>query len=291
MKKILTITLMFLALLIHAEIKICGSCGKRGKRMPFTAQSSFFCSRKCLSVKISCSNCGRLPKGQYIVATAVDGTQHPYCQSCGSKTRCLTCALPTEKGKFFEGGDVQCFSCSQKVLPHSQVQRLFRELRNELAQKYGYDAKHPITLRLVSKKALEKVSGNSQALGCMRVNVTEKVYTKKRKRRKVVKWQCTLYLLNCMPPVTAAKVLVHELTHDYLNHHAGRGSDPRITEGICDAMSAAWLLSHNFPGYVDAMQKNPDPIYGAGFRLIFPQLQRYGLQGVVQRNRSNFNAF
>ena len=100
-----------------------------------------------------------------------------------------------------------------------------------------------------------------------------------------------MYILDNLPPVAAAKVMTHELTHDYLYHHAGAGQNEKITEGICEAVSAEWLLLQKHNGVVEAMKKNPDPVYGAGFRLIFPQLKRYGFKGMLERYRSSFTPF
>ena len=125
----------------------------------------------------------------------------------------------------------------------------------------------------------------------MKVDVNKTFYTKGRKKWTETKWTCTLYLLTDLPDVIAAKVMAHELTHDYLYHHAGRGRNNKITEGICEAVSGAFLESRKLTGYLEAMKKNPNPVYGAGFRLIFPQLKRYGLKGVTERYRSEFTPF
>jgi hypothetical protein len=122
----------------------------------------------------------------------------------------------------------------------------------------------------------------------MKVLVTTREERKGLKKRISKEWQCTLYMLDNLPRTVAAKVIVHELTHDHLYHHAGSGKNPKITEGICEAVSGQWLLLNKHKGFFNAMQKNPDPVYGAGFRMMFPQLERYGMQGVIERYRSFF---
>ena len=125
----------------------------------------------------------------------------------------------------------------------------------------------------------------------MKTQVTTQTRTRGSRKKVTKKWQCTLYLLDNLPQVLAAKVMAHELTHDHLYHHAGSGAPPKVTEGICEAVSAQWLQTRGFNSYVEAMQKNPDPVYGTGFREIFPQLKRYGLKGVIERHRSMFKPF
>ncbi len=291
MKNLLVLLLLLVCALLHAEVKICAHCGKGARHLPYTAENRSFCSRGCLAAKFSCSACGELPQGRYMLSTASDGTTHRFCSRCSKYPRCFSCMLPALNRRTLEDGRNQCRSCYRAVLPADKYQQLMEELRRDLKQLYGFDTGHKIILRQVSKKALEQISKDPASLGCMKVDVNKITYTKGRQQRTEVKWKCTLYILSDLPVVSAAKIMAHELTHDYLYHHAGRGSDPKITEGICEAVSAAYLTSKRYTSYVAAMEKNPDPVYGTGFRLIFPQLKNYGLKSVVERYRSNFTPF
>ena len=72
---------------------------------------------------------------------------------------------------------------------------------------------------------------------------------------------------------------------------ARAGKNAKITEGICEAVSGQWLLLKKHKGAFETLKKNPDPIYGAGFREMYPQLERYGVRGIIERYRSCFTPF
>ena len=291
MKKVLLLLFLFAVTLLHAEIKICSHCGQGIKTHCYTAENKYFCSKKCLGAKFSCSSCGTLPRGRYMISMATDGTNHRFCESCSKQKRCFSCTLPATNGRILSDDRFQCNRCSARRLTPQQTRQLLTELRATLHEMYGFEATHKIVLRLISQKAMEKISNDTRSLGCMKVDINKKTFTQGRKERTEIKWTCTLYLLTDLPDIIAAKVMAHELTHDYLYHHAGRGNDPKVTEGICEAVSGAFLESRKFNGYLEAMKKNPDPVYGAGFRLIFPQLKRYGFKGMLERYRSTFTPF
>ena len=291
MKNLLVLLFLTLGSVLCAQIKICAHCGQSSRNLPYTAENKSFCSQKCLAAKCSCSICRELPKGRYMIRMASDGTMHRFCGKCGSLPICFSCMLPAANRRVLDDGRNQCRRCSSTVLSFQQYQQLLEEVRRDLKRLYGFDTDHKIILRQVSQKALARISQDPQALGCMKADVNKTVYQKGKRKRTEVKWKCTLYILSDLPAVTAAKIMAHELTHDYLYHHAGRGRDPQITEGICEAVSGAYLESKKYTTYLNGMQKNPDPVYGTGFRLIFPQLKSYGLKSVVERYRSNFTPF
>ena len=291
MKQLFILLFLGTAFILQAEIKICAHCGKGSRYMRYSAENRHFCSDKCARAKFSCSNCGIIPKGRYMIVMGMNGVNKRFCSRCSKLEKCFSCFFPSAGGKHFSDGRFQCLQCSRTSLNSVQMQTLLRQLRNTLSAVYGYDARHRITLRLVNRNTLQKIAGAANLMGCMKTQVTTKERFDGFSKQVKKEWQCVLYILDSLPRTAAAKVMVHELTHDYLYHHAGAGKNPRITEGICEAVSGSWLYQNGYKGYFDAMQKNPDPVYGAGFRLIFPQLRRYGLQGVLERYRSNFTPF
>ena len=223
-----------------------------------------------------------------MICMGVNGENRRFCDRCSRFQKCFSCSFPSESVKVFKDGRVQCMACSRKVFSFEETEKLLRQIRSDLKKMYGYDTQHRITLRLVNKNALTKITRSDSVMGCMKTLVNTETRVRGFKKTVEKKWQCTLYLLDHLPAAAAAKVIAHELTHDHLYHHAGSGKDPKVTEGICEAVSGQWLKSYRYHGYVEAMQKNPDPVYGAGFRMMFPQLERYGMQGVIERYRSFF---
>ena len=289
--KIMTVLLFFLAFSLAAEVKICAHCGKGSRYMRYSAENRHFCSKKCAEAKFSCANCGQLPQGRYMIITGINGESRRYCGKCSQYKKCFSCHFPAPTGRFYRDGRTQCLNCSRKALTPQQTAELLTQLRHELAEMHRFDPYHRITLRLVDHNTLKKIANSPDVMGCMKVFVTTTETTQRRQKKIRKEWKCTLYLLNDLPEIVAAKVLTHELTHDYLYHHAGSGKDPVVTEGICEAVSGQWLLRRKFKGYFEAMKKNPDPVYGAGFRKFYPQLERYGIKGITERYRSMFKPF
>ena len=85
--------------------------------------------------------------------------------------------------------------------------------------------------------------------------------------------------------------MVHELTHDYLFHHLGQPLNSTVNEGICEAVSGAWLLKHGHKPQFEAIKKNPLTEYSGGFLKIYPQLKRYGFKRMLEMNKSSFKQF
>ena len=291
MKILLFCAFSFLALTLQAEVKICAHCGKGARYMRYSAENRYFCSERCAKAKFSCFSCGRIPSGRYTIIMGSTGEHRRYCSSCNQNPKCFSCFYPAKSRKILSDGRVQCLDCSRQVLAQPEMMKLLTQLRYDLAEMHNFDPHHRITMRLVSRNALNKISGDPSSMGCMKVLVTTREKTKGRKKQVSKEWNCTLYLLNNLPRTTAAKVIVHELTHDHIYHHAGSGKNAKVTEGICEAVSGQWLLLNKHNGYFEALKKNPDPVYGAGFREMYPQLERYGMRGIIERYRSCFTPF
>ena len=269
MKQLFILLVLGTAFILQAEIKICAHCGKGSRYMRYSAENRHFCSDKCARAKFSCSNCGNIPKGRYMIIMGMNGEHKRFCSRCSKLEKCFSCFFPSGRGKSFSDGRFQCLQCSRTSLDREQMQTLLRQLRNTLSALYGYDARHRITLRLVNRNVLRKIAGSKDVMGCMKTQVTTKEtfdgFSKKIKKE----WQCVLYILDSLPRIAAAKVMVHELTHDYLYHHAGAGKNPQITEGICEAVSGSWLRQNGHQGYFEAMQKIPTRCTGRDSDLSF----------------------
>ena len=254
---------------VQAEVKICAHCGKGSRYMRYSAENRYFCSERCAKAKFGCFSCGNIPAGRYMIIMGTTGENRRYCNSCSQHPKCFSCFFPASSRKRLSDGRVQCFDCSRQVLSQPEMQKLLTQLRYDLAEMHDFDPHHRITMRLVSKSALNKISGDTSAMGCMKVLVTTKEQFKGVKKKVTKEWNCTLYLLDNLPRTIAAKVI----------------------EGICEAVSGQWLLLKKHKGAFETLKKNPDPIYGAGFREMYPQLERYGMRGLIKRYRSVFTPF
>ena len=182
---------------------------------------------------------------------------------------------------------------ASRSLSYSNAKNIMQKLRLELAADYGYDDRHHITLKLVDKKTMTQTSGSKTAVGYTRYKTRYKLHKHKNGDTHAtdIRHECTIFLLKTLSEDRAHQVLVHELTHDYLFHNLGKPQDSKINEGICEAMAGAWLEKHGKTAQLERMKKNPNPIYGEGFREMYPQLKRYGFKELLERSRSAFKPF
>jgi hypothetical protein len=76
-------------------------------------------------------------------------------------------------------------------------------------------------------------------------------------------------LLRGLPPVSCGRILAHELGHVWLLKNAAPDLPPRKAEGTCELCAWLWLTARppsQATFKAKAMERNPDPIYGEGFR-------------------------
>ena len=279
----------FAAAMLNAGENECSTCGETGQFHIFFGKE-FFCSKKCIPKKFYCSICGKLPRNKFHYFTDFNGRTSYFCQPCfQKKPRCSACKSPYRD----KSGNKICKNCQNGMISHSKALSIMNKLRKELAADYGYDASHRIGLTLVDKSTMVRTSGSASAIGFTRYKIRYKTVKKKRgpTRTTNIRHECDIFLLKTLTEKKAHAVLVHELTHDYLFHHLGKPVNSKVNEGICEAMAGAWLVKHGETEQFEHMKKNPDPTYGAGFRLIYPQLQRYGFKNMLERNRSAFKSF
>ncbi|MBE6357939.1 MAG: protein DA1 [Lentisphaerae bacterium] len=289
-KKILLFFIFsFTAIMLNAGNKECSTCGRSGNLRIFFGKE-FFCSKKCIPEKFYCSICGELPKGKYHYFTDLNGRTHHYCHPCfQNNPRCSACNRPHESNS----ANSICQDCKNGMITYNKAWSIMQKLRRELAADYGYDAKHKISLKLVDKNTMVRTSGSKSAIGYTQYKIRYKTHKNKRgaTRTTDIRHECNIFLLKTLNEKKAHAVLVHELTHDYLFHHLGKPVNSKVNEGICEAMAGAWLMKHGETELFEQMKKNPDPTYGAGFRSLYPQLQRYGFKNMLERNRNAFKPF
>ncbi|MBR2374196.1 MAG: protein DA1 [Lentisphaeria bacterium] len=184
-----------------------------------------------------------------------------------------------------------CHACAKNIITPASASKIMYKVRKDLAEMFGFDTKHRISLKIVNRNTLTKESGMATSLGCMKYRFQKIVRWKGKSRKIRYKHTCQIFLLDTLNINNAGGVLAHELTHDYLFHHMGKPVDSQVSEGICEAVAGAWLLQNGYEKQFRIKKQNPDPVYGAGFRLIYPQLERLGFKKMLEQNRSGFKRF
>ena len=304
MKKILLLLTLFQLLTLGAALPRCASCGKKCQRYLKT-QDNIYCSDVCLPQEYKCSLCKQPFNSKNYIFTDLHGNTFRYCEICFSRPKCASCGNPLKtvsRGPDLPAKETFCKSCSAEMITYPKALKLMRQLRLELSRTYGYDASHPISLHIIDKKTMTGKTGSPYSRGYMHYGRKTTTVTKTRpglrlgKKRQTTKEVtvehcCNIYLLNTLSGSKIQAVLVHELTHDYIFHHLGQPVDTMINEGICEAVSGAWLLKHGHKKQFDAIKKNPLTEYSGGFRKVYPQLERYGFKRMLEMNKSSFKQF
>ena len=158
----------------------------------------------------------------------------------------------------------------------AEAERIFQQVRADLAKEFGFDPEHRIRLNIVDlptlkRRASQAVSAEEgKPMGVMLYTEEreEKTWPNGRKKEQIKENRCRIYVLHTMPRDFLVQTLAHELTHDHLRHHVGEVKDQAAEEGFCE-LAAALYNSRRGKHYLNlAKEKNPSPAYGAGYRKM-----------------------
>jgi hypothetical protein len=93
-------------------------------------------------------------------------------------------------------------------------------------------------------------------------------------------------LLHGMPRTQMVSTCAHELAHVWQFQNGRLDQDPVVSEGSCNF--AAYLVLRKIGGeyadfVIENMLKDPDPVYGEGFRRVKRYVEREGTQSWLKR--------
>jgi len=138
-----------------------------------------------------------------------------------------------------------------------------------------------IPVNIVDMKHLKQYSKSRRASN-------SKGFTKcltKYQNNEIVSKKQTVYILNGLPLLEFNGVLAHEMMHAWLNQLDITMTDPE-TEGFCNlgTMQVYQKDGSKFAKILlDNMEKDPDPIYGNGYRGMKKQLKTMGWNKLIQK--------
>lgn len=183
-----------------------------------------------------------------------------YCLSCG-------CICSKEKATYIGQRQYICESCSSHSPQDSDIQGISTYVRKVLSDAGIVDIP-AFNLHRVELDVLQKMTGEP-CEGLARYNGV----------------QCDIYILNCLSRTCYASVLAHEMLHlwQYKNKISARKD---ICEGFCNLGSYEVLKSIGTQvarARIANMEKNPDPVYGDGFRKVKAVYERSGWAEVLKK--------
>ena len=200
-----------------------------------------------------------------------------HCTYCAASIRQpgWSSFLPGEQGLRYGDGRIICRNCHHTaVKSESQILVVLQHAKRcfaDLGLTIHWDR---LPIRLLHQPQMQESSGSAYTVGyaestIMGVHVDSRVT-----------------MLYGMPAALAVETLAHEAGHVWCHeNNITFRPDPQDEEGFCNVLAYLALQrlggQYDAPRRVEAMLKNPDPIYGAKFRAQWNRLSQLGWQPYI----------
>ncbi len=290
MKRIICI--LFLLIGIGAVALDCAQCGKKITGRYMSAKGKSYCSEKCFEQTLPvCKLCGKhFREGMQIT----EDPSKVYCKECAAKPPCFNCRLPNDCIKLEDGRNI-CPQCNARAVFDANVaQRIFKEVRLRLKDDLKLSTDRNINLHMIGLQELERRSGHTgspgQELGLYSYTFTEVTKTqsfklpwqKAQEEKYRTNERYAIYFLYGMTEDKLSEVFAHELAHDWMQMYYPRIPDLKIREGWAEYVSYSYNKIAGQEYLNLRIEKNPDPVYGDGFRMIAAYVAKNGYDGLME---------
>ena len=206
-----------------------------------------------------CFHCGKAIIGKYYL----DWQGHALCDKhIKLVTHCASCgAFCNAKAKDIGAGYKVCSRCQKYRIEREEAQRIIDYIQHIYAHSELGRVMH-WHLKMANAAALLKQTDDRNARGLA----------------KAVGREYTIYIFRELSRVAFASVLAHEMLHVY--QYTRHLTPPKpLCEGFCNLGSYVVLSSINnleARAAIDGLRKNPDPVYGDGFRAMLALYEQGG---------------
>jgi hypothetical protein len=158
-------------------------------------------------------------------------------------------------------GRSRCARCSKWAVDHQSDVGSVVQLVRPLLHSYGVRLPNQVRVELVEPSEL-RAGGGELVRG---ETVMEQDCLSGASRVRGIR------VISGMPATQFGKVVAHEMGHGWLALCPGsRG--PAAEEGICELVGSWWLRHRGGPlaaHYLEQMMRNPDQLYGDGYRSAY----------------------
>ena len=271
------------------SLPVCAACGKKCRGRYTVSNGRPFCSNRCFSNSLpECSVCGRRTTSW----SAPEDGSYIACPSCAKLPHCFVCDVPTDDGRRLADGRAICRKCrAGAVADPREAERIFRQVRTKLKGRLGLFTDHRIEFSLVDRAELHRLAGGSsdtpKELGLFAHHVRRRTTERRDHRGRVlsrktekVEESFNIYALDHLTREYLEYVCAHELGHDWQAEHYPNITDPAVREGFAEYVGWRYNRAHGRHRLNQRIEKNADPVYGAGFRRIKAIADREGFEGV-----------
>jgi hypothetical protein len=267
----------------HPEHFVCASCGRPINTARFQVHEGKPYHSECFSNQIAprCAYCNKPLVGEYLIDhwgtqfCAEHKDQYPRCAYCGR----LVPPHDREPG----AETVRCTICRGAAIEtKEQAQPLFRQVVQWVnGQGLRYN-NLPIHLELCGRATLAKyMQGRDlpDALGA----TAGKFYTE---NGRIVRAEVSgVAILLGLPSTLFRGVVAHELGHVWFVTQSIQRVPSWAEEGFCELLAYRYYSELNTPEsryHAEAIERNPDPVYGNGFRQVRTLADSIGFQRLIE---------
>lgn len=297
----------------------CATCGKQSMDM-ISYMGKKFCSDKCAKYMApTCDWCNKslyqkkfFPKDnkRYCSKVCLAHTQPPcticsartleyfnyinqrYCPVCIKLPRCDSCTRPCH-GLLLHDGRSICRKCSRTGIHDVKTaNRIFNEVKGILSKKFNLPTSNEIKFHLVDVNQLKKVDHeyniNERGLYTHQSNTTYIETDGGQKKILNQNLKMNIYILSFLSKDMFREVAAHELMHNWQALNYPQIKKLLIKEGLAEYTASIINKHYGKPSRNRRMMKNPDEVYGDGYRYIYKASRGKGIPEVKKWLDSNY---
>ncbi|MEV6635083.1 protein DA1 [Actinoplanes sp. NPDC051470] len=204
------------------------------------------------------------------------------CATHPVAVRCVFCgrgdADPRAAGWLaLADGVHRCPTCAaDAVNTQEQARKHLPVIRRDMAA-MGLDLPERVLVRIVPYDEVAGLVGGP-ASG-MLLGATQQVIGGAGGRRVV-----EICVVAGLPELYFGRAVAHEIGHAWLGLRGATTVDDVVEEGTCELFAYAWLKRRGTAMAEvlrEQMTRNPEPVYGGGFRLVHAAIRRHGVDTVL----------
>jgi hypothetical protein len=269
----------------HPEHFNCVVCGEPLQDTYYLKRGKLYCRQHYVELFAEkCILCGRPLDGNYLV----DGWGNKYCKLHENAPRCSSCGRIISRqltggGVRYDDGRMMCSICKKDAV--DDVARARQVLLSVLKVLRTYGIRIDLSkteLSLMPIKELHHLKPrkmrdeNSAGLTLTAINTLN--------GRETNRCVTRIAVLTGLPEMYLATILAHEVGHAWMFTNRFPSLPRKVEEGICELFSYMLLKDNTSPEAlyrIQSIKKNPDRVYGSGFRSAKGAFDKYGFKYLI----------
>ncbi|WP_221483792.1 protein DA1 [Saccharothrix ecbatanensis] len=198
------------------------------------------------------------------------------CARHHAREGCVLCGRPRDGGESgwssFTATTARCPTCShQAVDSQEEARRHIPAVRREMAA-LGIQLDQRVRVTLVEPDVIN-LGSPGLCLGRTLQRIEESVTD-----------VLGIEIARGLTATHFGATVAHEIGHAWLAQRGARGLAKPLEEGLCELFSGAWLKRRGTE-FARTMRRvaleNPDPVYGAGYRMVRDAVVSHGIAVVL----------